>query len=62
MNPTVRKLSARTLVLLNKATRATERVASNRTSRTVQAEQDAWDAYGIARRNEMDARRAFRRS
>ena len=62
MNPTVRKLSARTLVLLNKATKATDRMASNRTPRTIQAEQDAWDAYAIARQNEMDARRAFRRA
>lgn len=61
MNHILRKLSLRTQNLLNKATRATERMAANRTIRNVSAEQVAWDAYAIARRDEQDARRVFRR-
>ena len=57
---TIRALSARTLKLMDKASRATERMAANPTPKLVRAEREAWEAYARARRAEVEARRAAR--
>lgn len=57
---TIRTLSARTLRLMDRASRATERMAANPTPKNVNAEREAWEAYARARRAEVEARRAAR--
>jgi hypothetical protein len=58
---TLRTLTNRTLALMDKASRATERMAAHPTPRNVRAEREAWEAYARARTREVEARRATRK-
>lgn len=57
---TIAQLAARTRAALDRATAATEKTAASRgiPSRLAYLEQEAWEAYSRARREEQEARRA----